>query len=122
MATFDEAAGAASRAGNPHRKIPHPRFGDLDGLLAGIESALATDRPVGGAALVELFYLSEMDRYGMVSADKYLDEAHGYPLKNFRIEINRCVAAVRTRLDKGEVPADWHPQMLKQLGIAKDRR
>lgn len=117
-----EYANALARDVGSRRTIPHPRFGDLDGLLAGIESALATDRNVSGASLVELFYLSEMDRYGMVSAAKYLDQSAGYPLKNFRYEINRCVAAVRLRMEKGEIPDTWHDDLLGQLGIAKAKR
>lgn len=91
----------------------------MEGLLAGIESALATDRTVTGASLVELFYLAEMDRYGMVSAPKYLDESHGYPLKSFNYEITRCVSAVRSRLEKEDVPEDWYQELRKQLGLDK---
>lgn len=103
------------------KQISHPRFGDVAGLLAGIESALATDRTVSGASLVELFYLSEMDRYGMVSAAKFVDETHGYPLKNFRYEINKCVAAVRDRLEKGDIPENWHEELLRHLGIGNGK-
>lgn len=94
----------------------------MDGLLAGIESALATDRNVSGASLVELFYLSEMDRYGMVSAEKYTDDAHGYPLRHFQYEITRCINAVRNRLAHGDIPEDWHDALLKQLGLPSARR
>ncbi len=104
------------------KSIPHPRFGDVGGLLSGIESALATRRKVTGASLVELFYLSEMDRYGMVSAARYLDESGGYPLQDFQSEINKCVAAVRARLDKGEIPDNWHEELMDLLGIEQGKR
>ena len=104
------------------RQIPHPRFGDVEGLLTGIESALTADHKVNGASLVELFYLSEMDRYGMVSAAKYLDESGGYPLRSFRSEINKCVAAVRGRLEKGDIPENWHGQLMGLLGVDKGKR
>jgi hypothetical protein len=103
------------------KPIPHPRFGDVEGLLAGIESALATDRNASGASLVELFYLSEMDRYGMVNAAKYVDDPHGYPLKNFQYEITRCVNAVRSRLEKEDIPENWHEELLEHLGIEKGK-
>jgi hypothetical protein len=101
------------------KQIPHPRFGEVEGLLAGIESALATDRNVSGMTLVELFYLSEMDRYGMVNTTKYVDDPRGYPLRSFQFEINKCVAAVRDRLEKGDIPENWHEELLNHLGIRK---
>jgi hypothetical protein len=117
-----EHAGAESSGGAPRKRIPHPRFGDLRGLLSGIESALSTHRKVTGRSLVELFYLSEMDRYGMVRVDKYLDESSGYPLQDFRSEINKCVTAVRGRMEKGEIPDNWNEELMDHLGIEKGKR
>jgi hypothetical protein len=121
MDMFVENVDAGTRRLESRRRIPHPRFGDVEGLLCGIESALTTDRKVNGASLVELFYLSEMDRYGMVSAAKYVDESDGYPLRNFRSEINKCVAAVRGRLEKGEIPETWPAELMDLLSIEKGK-
>jgi hypothetical protein len=115
---FQNADAGTPRPGSKS-KIPHPRFGSVEGLLSGIESALITDQKVNGASLVELFHLSEMDRYGMVSAAKYLDESGGYPLRNFRNEITKCVTAVRHRLERGEIPENWHQELMVLLGIKK---
>jgi hypothetical protein len=122
MEMFVENADAGARRVESRKKIPHPRCGDVEGLLSVIENALTTDRKVSGASLVELFHLSEMDRYGMVSAAKYVDESDGYPLKNFRSEINKCVTAVRGRLEKGEIPENWHEELMDLLGIEKGKR
>ena len=114
---FVENADSGTRRLELRRKIPHPRCGDVEGLLYGIERALITDRRVNGASLVELFYLSEMDQYAMVRAEKYVDESDGYPLRNFRSEIYKCVIAVRSRLEKGEIPENWPEKLTDLLAI-----
>ena len=77
---------------------------------------------MSGTSLVELFYLSEMDRFGMVTASKYVEDSRGYPLKNFHSEIEKCVNAVRRRLETGNIPENWHAELLKQLGLNKRRQ
>jgi hypothetical protein len=112
-----ENADAGTRRLESRRKIGHPRFGEVEGLLSVIESALITNRKATGVSLVELFYLAELDPFDMVSAAKYVDESDGYPLTNFRSEINTCVTVVRGRLEKGDIPENWPEELTELLGV-----